>query len=150
MYSDWEQRSSAAGAGAGGGLDVTGTDEENRRLALKEPLTGLTTGIISGALAREARDVCTELSTWDVPFVSKQTCECGNEAKINSLWPGHLRMFAWLLLTLLRRSLMCRRHDEQILRLWPLLGVSQWCGCLPSRIDKRGMQRSRFVDGADR
>lgn len=50
MYSDWEQRSSAAGTGVGGGLDVTEMDEANRRLGLRDPLAEITTGILSGAL----------------------------------------------------------------------------------------------------
>lgn len=45
MYSDWEQRAESV---AGEGLD---TDAEgNRKLALREPLTQITTGIISGSV----------------------------------------------------------------------------------------------------
>lgn len=47
MYSDWEQRSASV-AGAGENFD---TDAEgNRKLALREPLTQITTGIISGSV----------------------------------------------------------------------------------------------------
>lgn len=52
MYSDWEPRSSAAGTGVGGGLDVTEMDEAKRRLGLKDPLAEQTNAILSGALVR--------------------------------------------------------------------------------------------------
>lgn len=66
MYSDWEERSSAFGVEEAEGLDVTEMDEGNRRLALKQPLTGLTNGVLSGALVSEASDVPTKLqyTTW--------------------------------------------------------------------------------------
>ena len=48
MYSDWEQRSTpAAEAGENSDIDVEGN---NRKLALREPLTQVTTGIISGSV----------------------------------------------------------------------------------------------------
>lgn len=48
MYSDWEQRSASASV-AGESFDDTAA-EGNRKLALREPLTQITTGIISGSV----------------------------------------------------------------------------------------------------
>lgn len=47
MYSDWEQRSTSA-AEAGENFDTNA--EGNRKLALREPLTQFTTGIVSGSV----------------------------------------------------------------------------------------------------
>lgn len=51
MYSDWEQHGSAAVIGADEGLD---TDAQgNRKLALRDPLTDFTTGIVSASVVSE-------------------------------------------------------------------------------------------------
>jgi len=51
MYSDWEHRStSAAGAAAEGEGVVAEAGGIDRKLALREPLTQVTTGIISGSV----------------------------------------------------------------------------------------------------
>lgn len=67
MHSDWEQRSSTFGTGVEGGVDGIEMNEANRELGLRQPLTGLTTGIISGALVSESSDVPTML--YLVPFL---------------------------------------------------------------------------------
>lgn len=69
MHSDWEQRSSAVRTGMQDGLDVTETEEGNRRLGLKDFVGDLTEEILSGALVSEAHDVSTELPyIWGVPY----------------------------------------------------------------------------------
>lgn len=57
MYSDWEPRSSATRTGVRDALNIAELDEGNRKLTLRQPLTDLTTGILSGALVSETSDV---------------------------------------------------------------------------------------------
>lgn len=47
MYSDWEKRSASV---VGAGESHDGDAEANRKLALREPLTQITTEIISGSV----------------------------------------------------------------------------------------------------
>ena len=61
MYSDWEQRSASAEEGEGVVAEVDG---HNRELALREPLTQLTTGIISGSVVRAHVEILIYTSWW--------------------------------------------------------------------------------------